>query len=114
MKKNFFALAGISIFFASCTFEKAEPLSVGCTTPVSYAADIDTIIVEKCVICHTAGGSGTGDFTNFSELKAKVDGGSFKTRVFILKDMPQAGYTQLTEAEIAKLKCWVEQGALNN
>lgn len=115
MKKVVIVFAGVFILFASsCTSEKAEPLSVGCTTTISYAADIDTIIVEKCESCHAAGGTGTGDFTNFAELKAKVDGGSFKTRVFTLKDMPQSGSTPLTEAEMGKLKCWIEQGAPHN
>ena len=114
MKKIFFLATVFSFLLVACTFEKAEPLSVGCSTQLSYAADIDTIIVEKCVICHTSGGSGTGDFTDFNVLKSKIDGGSFKTRVFTLKDMPPGGSTPLTEAEISKLKCWIEQGALNN
>jgi hypothetical protein len=103
-----------SLFLISCTFEKAEPLSVGCDTSLFYATDIKPIIDSKCVVCHNSAGSGTGDFTDFNVLKSKVESGIFKTRVFTLKDMPEASSTPLTEVELEKLRCWVEQGALNN
>ncbi len=114
MKKIIVSLFIITAFLSSCTFKKATPLPAGCTATMFFATDIKPIIDSKCVTCHFAGGSGTGDFNIYTELKAKVDNGTFKTRVFTLKDMPQAGSPQLTEDELSKLKCWVEQGAPNN
>lgn len=112
MKKVLVVFVGIFILFASsCTFEKAEPLSVGCSTPVSYSADIDTIIVAQCEGCHFAGAA-EGDFSDFNVLKSKVDAGVFKNRVFTLKNMPQGG--SLSPEDLGKLRCWVEQGAPNN
>ncbi len=114
MKKIFLITTLSSFLLVSCTFEQAEPLTVGCTATMSYATDIKPIIDSKCVTCHFSGGSGTGDFTDFNVLKAKVDGGIFKTRVYTLKDMPQSGSPQLTEDELGKIKCWMDQGAMNN
>ncbi|HEY0030733.1 MAG TPA: cytochrome c [Bacteroidia bacterium] len=112
--KNLLIIFISSLLMASCTFEKAQPLPVGCTTTIFYATDIQPMINSKCVSCHTAGGTGTGDFTSYTGLKAKAESGSLNTRVFVLKDMPPAGNPQLTEDELSKLKCWIEQGAPNN
>ena len=113
--KRIFLLAALStLLYSSCTFEKSEPLTVGCDATMFYATDIKPIIDSKCVTCHFAGGSGTGDFTDFAVLKSKVDIGVFKTRLFDLKDMPPGGNPQPTADELQKIKCWMEQGAQNN
>lgn len=112
MKRIFLILSLSSLLLGSCTFEKAEPMSTECLTPVSYSTDIDTIISVKCGGCHGVG-SLDGNLTDYTVLKAKVESGVFKTRVFIVKDMPQGG-PALPEDELSKLKCWMEQGALNN
>ncbi len=114
MKKTLLIFAVYSFLLVSCTFEKAKPLPVGCSTTMFYATDIKPIIDSKCVTCHISGGSGTGDFTNFNELNEKINTGIFNTKVFILKDMPQSGSPQLTEDELGKLSCWLDQGAPNN
>lgn len=113
MKKIFLIAALSSFLLISCTFEKSQPLPAGCTTTMFYVIDIKPIIDAKCVTCHTTGAI-QGDFTDFNILKTKIDAGSFKNRVFIQKDMPQAGSPQLTEEELGKLKCWLDQGAPNN
>ncbi|MCX6296205.1 MAG: hypothetical protein NTX97_09085 [Bacteroidetes bacterium] len=112
MKKVIITFIGISIFLVSCTSDKEQPLPVGCTSTIYFAKDVKPIIDAACVGCHFAG-AGIGDFAVFSELKAKVDNGSFKNRVFVLKDMPSPS-TPLTADELGKLNCWVEQGAPNN
>jgi mono/diheme cytochrome c family protein len=113
MKKVFFIATLSILLYSSCTFEKAEPMSTECLAPVSYATDIDTIISVKCGGCHGTG-SLDGNLTDYTVLKAKVESGVFKVRVLGAgKDMPQGG-PALPEDELRKLKCWVEQGALNN
>ncbi len=114
MKKIIFIAVSATLIFSSCTKEKAEPLTVGCAATISFASDIKPFLTSKCVTCHTAGGSGTGDFSDFNVFKSKADGGSLKARVFTLKDMAPALSPQLTEEELGKLKCWMEQGAQNN
>ncbi len=114
MKKVIIAFIGISIFLVSCTSDKEQPLSVGCSSTIYFATDVKPIIDAACVGCHFAGAAAGGDFAVYSEIKGKVDNGSFKNRVFVLKDMPSAGSTPLTEGELGKLNCWLEQGAPNN
>ena len=112
MKRIFFIAALITLVYSSCTFENAEPMSTECLAAVSYSTDIDTIISVKCGGCHGTG-SLDGNLTDYAVLKTKIESGIFKTRVFVNKDMPQGG-PALPEDELSKLKCWIEQGALNN
>jgi uncharacterized membrane protein len=114
MKKINIALIGLSLFAISCASKKADPLPAGCATTIFFATDIKPIIDSNCVSCHQAGGSGTGDYTVFSELKAAAVSGTIKNRVFVLKDMPPAGSTTLTPDQLTKLNCWIQQGAPNN
>ena len=113
MKRIFLIAAFSALVYSSCTFEKAEPMSTECLAPISYSTDIDTIISVKCGGCHGPGSS-DGDLTDYAVLKSKVESGVFNVRVLgVSKDMPQGG-PALPEDELSKLKCWVEQGALNN
>ena len=116
MKKIITLLFAMSVFVTACTFEKASPLPAGCTATMFYAVDIKPIISSKCSIpgCHEPTGSGTGDFTTYAGVKAKVDDGTINNRVFLVKDMPQSGFPPLTEDEKSKLKCWMQQGAPDN
>jgi uncharacterized membrane protein len=83
---------------------------------MSYSTDIQPIIAAKCATsgCHVAGGTGVGDFSTYTDLKAKVDGGQINNRVYQVKDMPPAGNPQLSQDELDRLKCWIQQGAQNN
>ena len=112
MKKVLLIATLSTLLYSSCTFEKTEALTLGCDTTISYSTDIQPIIDSKCVSCHTTGAS-QGDFQIYAVVKSKVDNGAFQNRLFTLKDMPQGG-PALPEEELRKLKCWVEQGALNN
>ena len=114
MKKIATLVFAISIFVISCINKKAVPLPVGCTSTIFYATDIAPLMSSYCVSCHYAGGSGPGDYSLYTDIKAAVDNGKINNRVFILKDMPQAGSAQLTPDELGKLRCWLDQGAPNN
>jgi len=116
MRKTLLSIV-LSVFvISSCTFEKAVPLPVGCTTTMYYATNIKPFIDSKCVTCHSTIPSymNGGDFSSFPLFKEKIDDGSVADRVFHKKDMAPTGYPQLTEAEKAMLRCWIEQGATNN
>lgn len=113
MKKLFLIATLTTLLYSSCTFEKPDALTVGCDVTMSYATDIKPIIDAKCVTCHTTGAS-QGDFQTHAVVKTKVDNGSFKNRVFTLKDMPPGGSPALTEEELSKIKCWMEQGSMDN
>ena len=55
-----------------------------------------------------------GDYSTYAGVKAKVDDGTFKLRVLDLKVMPPATRPPLTEEDLAKIKCWLADGAPNN
>jgi uncharacterized membrane protein len=102
----------ISLFLFSCS-KSEEPVSNTCASTVTYTSGVGAIISKSCAIagCHVTGGAGNGVLTTLAGVKTKVDNGSFKTRVLDKKDMPPAGSTQLSTAELELLQCWLTNGA---
>lgn len=80
-------------------------------TGVSYKNDIKPIMDVSCNLsgCHNAG-TGTRDWTTYE--KTKANSGSIKVRT-ANKSMPIGGLT-LTQSEIDKIACWVDDGSPNN
>jgi len=115
MKKLFFFFPAL-LTWSACSFEKGEvPVAeIPCDSNVSYSATVTPLVANACLGCHTPGGEGPGDFSNYSELKIAADNGSLKRVVYTLKSMPPAGNPGLTDEERAKIRCWVEQGASEN
>jgi len=114
MKKLLLLSLGF-VLWNACTYKKGEvPVAEIPCDSMSYSTHIDPIIATYCIDCHTAGGTGTGDFTSYSDLKIAADNGSLKRTVFTLKSMPPAGSPELTDEQRANIKCWVEQGAPQN
>ena len=101
-----------SLFLFSCS-KSDEAVSNTCATTVTYTSGVGAIISKSCAIagCHVTGGAGNGVLTTLAGVKTKVDNGSFKTRVLDKKDMPPAGSTQLSTAELELLQCWLTNGA---
>ncbi len=104
-------------FSASCTYEKRPPVvaNVACDTLMpTYAQDIKPIIDINCSYpgCHDAGAS-IGDFTHYSSMKSRLEGGQFETRVLLIKDMPPpyaSGPKELSPEELDLLECWLQDG----
>lgn len=111
----------LTFLFFSCTKDKtqAENKHTVCDSLfVSFQADVVSIMNANCSFygCHSAG-SGLGDFTSYSGVKAKVDNGQFQERVLYLMDMPptySSGPKSLSNEDIQKLQCWIDDGAQNN
>lgn len=102
-----------------CYNNKEELLYPGSTFPVNcstfsakFAADVFPIMTAKCAIpgCHDATASGGAIFQNYTQISGKKD--RIYQRAIIEKTMPKTGF--LTSDEFNKLKCWIENGALNN
>jgi len=103
MKRNFAsttALIGLSLL-ASCN--KNTVTCDGSTR--TYDADIKSIIDANCVSCHSS-------YNNYDGLMSSVNDGSFEKEVLSKQSMPQNG--SLSEEELTKIKCWVDQGAPEN
>ncbi len=105
---------------AGCYLDKEEILYPGSNlpadcaiTPSKFAADVQPLIISKCALpgCHDAtGASGGVILQTFEQVNAKKD--RVNNRAVLEKTMPPTG--ALLPAEAAKIKCWLDGGALNN
>jgi hypothetical protein len=109
------------LFVSSCYYDKEDKLydqyyaNKNCdTTTVTYSLTIKPIVAAKCANsgCHTAGGTGNGNFDTYAGVKAKVDNGSFLNRTVVLMNMPTSG--PLNSCELVQVRKWIELGAPNN
>jgi hypothetical protein len=84
------------------------------TTNISFSQTIMPILQGNCSIsaCHVQGGTGTGLYENYSQVKAVVDNGALENRVLNLQDMPQAA--PLPECQQRQIRIWIDGGALDN
>ncbi len=84
-------------------------------TPSNYNTVLKPVILQKCSqgYCHHDGAF-MGDFTTYAGLKEKIDKGTFKLQVFDNKVMPPSFSEQLTDDELKKIKCWLDDGAPEN
>lgn len=118
------SLMRINLFIISCLFllsscekdneESLYPEDDCNPQSVSFSTSILPLVKNSCAIvgCHVQGGSGNGIFENYSQIKAKVDNGSFSDRVVVTQDMPPSG--SLSACEIETIQQWILEGALNN
>jgi hypothetical protein len=118
-RKLVLALAAFALITVSCTKDKAlepMPFDPDCPTEISYAAEVKPVIDMSCATsgCHDASGAGGYTFTSHAEVAANAD--------VILNvinhdsgfaPMPQ-GADKLPDSTILKIKCWVQQGKLDN
>jgi hypothetical protein len=113
--KYFILLTGIIfIYFQSCTSDKRELAQPKVTCEYSqqdlkYSGLIKTIIDNNCVPCHFAGGPANGDFTTYAGIKAKVDAGTFRQRVIVLRNMPIT--TSLSACDLNAIHDWLNANA---
>jgi hypothetical protein len=117
--QNYIFLSLLSVLFlSSCTSDKSQPeikLELGeCDSlDVKYTNKIAPLIANNCSTpgCHD-NGSFNGVFTDYNGVKEKVDNGSFRNRVLVLKNMPPSN--ALTALELKEIECWLNAGAPNN
>ncbi len=111
----------IGTFAISCGDDEDTdpPVTIDCDgSDPSYMTDIKPMVDATCALagCHEANFL-SGDFTSYDGLKAKADDGSLIERAVTEKDMPPSntnGPTELTDAQIKLINCWVADGAPNN
>ena len=108
-----------------CYYDNEEDLygDAECdTTNVTYSADIWPVISDNCVSCHSGGApSGNISLENYDQIKAQAvipAGQPGSLYGAISHDpgnsaMPKSG-AKLSECSIAKIKKWIDDGALNN
>lgn len=120
MKATLLLIAGLitfsscSIALFSCTREKVTPTDVQCLTTMSFSNDVLPIIEDKCMGCHEQGNASGGyDFSSYNSISTNASAilGSMNASGYQL--MPIGG-PALPDSTIQKIKCWIEQGKLDN
>lgn len=107
----------IQHFISACNYEKRPPIvpNMACDTLMpTYINEIKPIVDANCSYpgCHSAGYE-AGDFTTYSGMKSRLDGGQFETRVLLIRDMPPpyaSGPKELLQEELDLLECWLRNG----
>lgn len=102
------------VTLVACVSEEPEVVLSECDLlAVSYNDNIAPIISTACSIagCHVAGFE-WGDFTSYEGLKEKAESGRLWLLVGVVKSMPPQN--SLFPEDLALLKCWLDEGALNN
>lgn len=138
MKKIQLSILSITAiaFMSSCYYdnfkelhpEGALPSTSSCDTAgvVSYSLQIKPIIDASCnQNCHNGIGTGSRDLTSYAGISSGAtngnvtgDGGSLYSSVAwdgvnTSEQMPQGG-SKISDCDIAKIKKWAAQGALEN
>jgi hypothetical protein len=120
MKATILFIVGFIIFSScsyalfSCTREKVTPIDQQCNTTISFANDVMPILQANCISCHDQGNASGGyDFSTYTSVSANSNAiiGSVKASGYQL--MPIGG-PALPDSTIQKIKCWIEQGKLDN
>ena len=109
----------LTIFvLASCVDDSVPKPLYPCdnlsSTP-TYDDDIRAIIDTKCASapgCHNVG-STLGDYSTFQGMEEDLPD-NINLRVLVNKDMPIAGFPQLTQEELTKISCWLDAGHPEN
>jgi len=120
MKKVYLSILTIATicFLNSCYYDNFKELhpegalnNNGCDTTavISYSAQIVPILSSACLGCHNPG---NGDLSNHSSVQAYAISDVLYNRVNT-GNMPLGG-PKLSDCDIAKIKKWVDAGALNN
>lgn len=130
MKKIFSLFVFLGIVFSSCV-TNVEDVSQPAEEPdevISYSEDVQPIFNQNCTVCH--GNNGGISLVSY-QATTSGNGNNYGANLIIPNDadasglidklepnpdfgqiMPQGG--SLTATEIAIIKAWINQGALDN
>lgn len=93
-----------------CTFSINTSVARG-DTGTSWSAEIQSIINSNCAVSGCHNGSQSPNLSSLSGVQNNK--ASIKTRT-ASKSMPPSGRPGLSDEQIKKIACWVDDGAKNN
>lgn len=109
------------LYFSSC--KKGDPDSISCDTTgwvpdsVRYSNVVAPLLLLNCQGCHSNGAKqGNISLEGYANVKKYADSDQLLGAMAHLKrykPMPQNG-TKLPEADICKVKFWIDNGVKNN
>lgn len=102
------------LVMTGCEYKNEEALfgaTQECTTTVLYESDVRLLIQNNCALagCHTAGGT-PPELTSFELVHARAADILHMTQS--LQMPPPSSGRSLSQEEIDRIACWVEQGAV--
>lgn len=111
-----------SALFAACpadlnTVDAGETNDAGTATDAGDPCEVNTILWNRCVGCHSGVGPGDGVFTSLQAMRGSApDGGRYAERALArindtVKPMPPPGVPQLSFEQKAAFSAWVADGA---
>lgn len=120
MNKNilifaFFSFILFAVIITGCVKDVGKlpaAAATGCDT-VTYTKHIKPIIDASCISCHgnPLSGGATVFLTNYAQVKAAGDNGTFKSTVFDAKpDLMPYGGSPLPQAQKDLISCWLSNG----
>lgn len=105
-----FKVLFLAVFFTSCLTNVEEEIVIEDTCETtSYSLNVQPIISNNCTQCHSTNG---GQFPNLESYNGVSANANKVLAEVESRRMPIGG--SLTSAEIEAIKCWVNNGALNN
>lgn len=111
---SFFAIFVLFVVQQSCVSHDFPQFTCP-DEPVTYSGHVSLIVSTKCAIedCHNGDNGADKNWTNFSLFQGKSE----TVKIYVVNHiMPPSESRQgpLTQDEINKIACWVDQGAQNN
>ena len=102
MKEKFLCITMLLVVLTACKKDKVnEKLTPTCDgSAPTYQNTIKSIIDTKCATsnCHSS-------YSNYSGLQPALQNGSFRREVLVDQTMPQG--SSLTQDQLNKIQCWV-------
>lgn len=99
------------IALVSCSKDMAPDPE--CVVQVSFSQDVMPMLQDKCVTCHN--GSQPPNLTTHGSVSSAAD--NVLSRISLPEGdgmlMPQGG-PRIADSLIQKVKCWIQQGKLDN
>jgi len=112
VKSSFVVVLLYTSLFISC---KKESTTASCSSTISYASDISTLMSQSCTGCHNSSNAAGGyNLTTYSNVKSNAN--------IILKSMRHTGgvnpmpegSSKLSSSVVDQFDCWIQQGKKNN
>ncbi|WP_299896499.1 cytochrome c [uncultured Aquimarina sp.] len=109
-KIKLICLLAVSIFYSCETNVEEETVAIEvCDDEISFSSDIKPIINNDCIRCHGGSGNQAPDLTTFENISNNANR---VRREVVNRTMPLGG--SLSNNEIELIRCWIDNGALNN
>lgn len=121
------ALATLAL--GGCSDQGDAVLDPGLDTVTRFARDVRPILQAHCTVCHTAGGGGQSglDLSSYAGVMAGSVGGPIvaphepdSSRIVQRLESTDPGFwmplgsPRLGDAQVTRVRDWIEEGALDN